>query len=238
MSRRIRSLVVAWGAAALAVGVLSGCASGQGGASSAPPATQTGDTVDVGAAWLDGGAMVGVLVAGSSTCKPFAEEVAYDDGVLTVSVMEPDGACTRDYVLRGLAVPLPEGVDPAEDLTIEVRGSGYVGRTDLPGAPGLTPGTGLDGGQPSAGWAGPGTFALLTWGSSSCPPQVESAAVSAPGEISVAFVAPAPDQICTADMAARVTVVEVPDVPAGLAYEAALSGDSYDGIRIPIAGQP
>lgn len=235
MSRRSRSLLAFLGGAALVAGVLTGCASG---GSSEPTSTPSGpERTEIAAAWLDGGAMVGLLLEGSSACRPFADDVTAEDGVLRVSLMEPEGACTRDLVPQGVAVAVPAGVDSAQDLRVEVAGPGYTAETELPGVAGLTPGGGLEGGQPSAGWAGADVFALLTWGSSSCPPQVESAAASGPGEILVTFVAPAADQICTADMAPRVTAVEVPGVPAGVAYEAVLSGDSFD-TRIPVAGQP
>jgi hypothetical protein len=225
----------------LAAGALTGCASGQSGATPSAPTGTTEtpvETVDVSAAWLDGGAMIAVILQGGSNCRPFADEVAYDDGVLEVSMMDADGACTHDSVPRGLAVALPEGVDAAQDLRVQVRGAGYRGETDLPGAEGLTPGGGLEGGRPSAGWAGPDTFALLTWGSSSCQPQVESAAPAADGEIAVTFVTPPADQVCTADMAPRVTVVQAPGVTAGSAYEAVLAGATFDGVRVAIAGRP
>jgi hypothetical protein len=239
MSRRIHSLLAVLGGSLLVAGMLSGCASGEAGGVPTPPATPGNDgTAEIAAAWLDGGAMVGVLLEGSSTCRPFADDVTYDDGVLRVSIMEPEGVCAHDLVPQGLAVALPAGVDAAQDLRVEVVGTEFRGETDLAGVAGLTPGTGIDGSQPSAGWAGPDVFALLTWGSSSCQPQVETAAVGAAGEISVTFVTPPGDRVCTFDMAPRVTAVEVPGVPAGAAYEAVLSGDAYDGARVPIAGQP
>lgn len=240
MSRLARSLLAAFGGAVLVVGGLAGCATGPTGSTPASP-SPTGSTdqaTEIAAAWLDGGAMVGVLLEGSSSCRPFADDVAYDDGVLRISLMEPEQACTHDLVSQGLAVALPAGVDPAQDLSVEVDGAGFRGAVDVPGVAGLTPGTGLEGGLPSAGWAGPDVFALLTWGSSSCVPLVDTAAVSAPGQIAVTFVTPPADQVCTADMAPRVTAVEVPGVPAGVAYEAVLSGATYDGSRVPIAGQP
>lgn len=237
MSRRTRSLLALLGGAALVAGVLTGCASG-GSSTPTPAPTSTGaEQTEIAAAWLDGGAMVGLLLESSSTCRPFADDVTVEDGVLHVSIMEPEDACTRDRTPQGVVVGVPAGVDSAQDLRVEVEGPGFSGEVDLPGVAGLTPGGGIDTAQPSAGWAGSDVFALLTWGSSSCPPEVESAVASGAGEIVVTFVAPAADQICTADMAPRVTAVEVPGVPAGVVYEAVLSGGSLDA-RIPIAGQP
>jgi hypothetical protein len=231
MSARSRSLALLGGGLALAAALLAGCATGgpAGPLTPAPPSTG-GEEVEVSAAWLDGGTMIAVLVAGSSTCLPYADDVTYDAGVLAVSLAEPDRPCTKDLVLRG--------VDAAAALRVEVTGPGYSGVADLPGAPGLTPGTGLEGGQPSAGWADAQTLALLTWGSSSCPPELSDAVVSAPGEVTLTFAAPEPDRICTADMAPRVTVVPVSGAAPGTAYQAVLVSEGSEPARIPIAGTP
>lgn len=233
MSRRL-TLAALTGVALLLAGCASGAPSTTGSATPEPSATTV--TTEVAAAWLDGGAQIAVLVPGSSTCLPMAEEATYEAGVLSVSLVDPaDTACTRDLVLRGIAVAAPAGVDPAQALTVEVAGSGYTGSVELPGVAGMTPTDGLMDGLPSAGWTTQaGSFALLTWGSSSCRPQLQDASVTAPGEISVTFATPPADQVCTADMAPRVTVVDVPDVEPGVAYTAVLSGDG--STAVPIAG--
>lgn len=238
MSRRARSIVAVVSSTLLAAGLLAGCASG-GGAASSSPSDGTTEPAAMSAAWLDGGSMIALVIPGSSTCVPSADEVEVADGVLSVTLVEPaaDTACTRDLVPRGIPVQLPAGIDPAEDLEIVARGEGFAAETVLAGVEGLEPGTGLDGGMPSAGWAGPGTFALLTWGSSGCPPELDDAAVSE-GEIAVTFATPPADRACTLDMAARVTIVEVADAVAGESYDALLSGDVFDGVRVPIAGTP
>lgn len=241
MSLRSRPLLSILGVALLAAGALTGCASGQAGPTPTGGATGSEtpvEIIDVSAAWLDGGAMIGVILERSSSCRPFPDAVTHEEGVLRVSLMESGSACTTDLTPPGVAVTLPKGVDSAEDLRVEVRGAGYEGVAELPGVPDLVPGGGLEGGRPSAGWADAGTFALLTWGSSSCVPQVASAAVTGAEELVVTFVTPPADQVCTADMAPRVTVVEVPGATAGSTYEAVLAGDSFDGIRLPIAGTP
>ncbi len=234
----VRSRVIAlFGGALIVAAALTGCAGGAAGPFPPAPTATEEAPVEAAAAWLDGGGMIGLLLPGSSSCIPYADDVAYADGVLSVSVSEPDGACTRDLVLRGVPVPVPAGADTAADLRIAVSGPGYTAETDLPGVAGLVPGTGLEGGEPSAGWAASDAFVLLTWGSSSCPPQIDEARVTAAGAVTVTLVAPAPDQICTADMAPRVTPVAVSGAEPGTAYEAVIVGADGDA-RIPIAGTP
>jgi hypothetical protein len=248
MSRRSSSLSVLAGAVLLAVGVLTGCATGAGPAGSASPGeTPRGESatpspaadVDVEAAWLEDGRVIGLILAGSSTCLPMAQEATYDAGVLTVSLMEPSAgtACTRDLVLRGIPVGVPDDVDPTQDLQIEVTGAGYRGETELDGVAGLDP-AGAEEFLPSAGWADDDLLALLTYGSSSCRPEVQSATVSG-SEIAVTFVTPPADQVCTADMAPRVTVVQLNgDLDDDVSYEAVLSGEGFDATRIPVPGAP
>jgi hypothetical protein len=242
MSRRTLSSLAGLGALLLAAGALAGCATGgPAPAITLDPSETAAEEVAVDAAWLDGGASVAVLLEGSSTCVPMADDVRYADGVLSVSMLEPssDTACTRDLVLRGVPVALPADVDPTQDLRIDVVGDGYTGTTDLAGAEGATPGAGAEEGTPSAGWASAaGTFALLTYGSSSCRPQVQDAAVAAPGQIAVTFATPPADQVCTADYAPRVTVVTVADVETGTAYSASLTGEGFEATPVVIAGVP
>ncbi|MGP3533310.1 hypothetical protein ACTU3I_00825 [Microbacterium sp. RD1] len=239
MPTRYGSVLAVLGGTLVTAALLAGCATGGPAGPVTPPpdgGSESPAEVEVSAAWLDGGSMVAVLLEGSSTCVPLVDASEYEEGVLAVSLIEPDGPCTRDLVLRGVPVPLPAGVDPADALQVEVTGEGYAGTAELAGVPGLTPGGGLEGGQPSAGWATPDSFALLTWGSSSCPPQLADAVVAAPGQIAATFADPPADRACTADFGPRVTVVTVAE--AGAAYEAVLSGDGLESVRIPIAGTP
>ncbi|GAA2076491.1 hypothetical protein [Microbacterium hatanonis] len=244
---RTTSILAAAASLLLLAGGLAACAtpSAPGSSSGTPAASPSDDAsapadADIDAAWLGGGTMIAVLTRGSSTCVPVASDVAYADGVLTVELADPpaDQACTRDYVLRAFAVVVPEGVDPAEDLEIAVSGTEASGSTELAGVAGLVPSDGLeDGGVPTAGWSSAdGVFALLTWGSSGCPPVVQDALVSAPGEITVTLAESPADRICTSDFAPRVTLGEVPGIESDTAYELVLQGDGLEGTRIPVAG--
>ena len=232
--------------------VLSGCATpaGSGGAASTAPSASgsasesaspgasggAAGTDDVEAAWLDGGRGVGLVTYGSSSCLPVIGEPTYADGVLTVDISDPEGeACTRDLVPRGSYVGLPEGVDPTRELEIVVTGT-YADDTDLDGLEGeiAVP----EEFAPSAGWADDDMMLILSWGSSTCPPVLESAE-AAGTEVQVRFAEPVADQVCTADMAPRVTVVAVTGaVDDDAAVTAVLSGGEFADIRLPVLGTP
>lgn len=232
-------LLMSAGLAACATPTAPGASSGTPAASPSSETSAPADA-DIDAAWLGGGTMIAVLTRGSSTCVPVPSDVGYADGVLSVELSDPQAgqACTRDLVLRAFAVVAPEGVDPAADLEIVVSGPQASGSVELAGVAGLVPSDGLqDGGVPTAGWStAEGVFALLTWGSSGCPPVVQDALVSAPGEITVTLAESPADRICTSDFAPRVTLGEVPGIESGTAYELVLQGDGLEGTRIPVAG--
>lgn len=241
MPIRSRSLVAGIGLALLAAGLLTACAppAGSGGTPSSSATTKGDDSSEqeVGAAWLDGGRMVGIVTQGSSTCVPVAEEATYDDGVMTVTLVDAEGdtACTSDLVPRVSLVATPGGVDPVEGVEIEVTGDGWHGDTDLEGVPGLAPGGETDY-LPSAGWTDvDGQFVILSWGSSSCAPAIENTEATSATEVTVTFVTPPADQVCTMDMAPRGVVTAV----NGLEDEdaeifAILTGAEFDNVRIPI----
>jgi len=242
MSVRSRSLIAGIGLALLTAGLLTACATPAGsGGTPTPAGSATGDDSgneqEVGAAWLDGGRMVGIVTQGSSTCVPTAEEATYEDGVMKVTLVEPAGdtACTRDLVPRVSLVGTPEGVDPAEGVEIEVSGDGWHGDTELEGVPGLALGGETDY-LPSAGWTDvDGQFVILSWGSSSCAPAVENTEVTSATEITVTFVTPPADQVCTMDMAPRGVVAAVTGVEdEDEEIFAILTGAEFDNVRVPI----
>lgn len=234
-SRRVLAAALALGLAALG---LAACATPAPGVS--PTTAASVPAGEIGAAWLDDGRAVGVVTWGSSSCVPFAGEPMYDatTSTVTVELTDPEGAaCTRDYVPRGSLVSLPAGVDPAEDLAVVVTGT-YAGSTSLTGDAALT---GQPGGMteylPSAGWYDHGGFLILTWGSSSCVPQLEGAEATGPDQVTATFVTPPADQVCTADMGPRVTVAEVTDVPEGADVTLLLAGGEFADVEVPIAGK-
>jgi hypothetical protein len=232
--RRVLAVAAALSLAAL----LGACASPTPGSTSGPAATTSptaGGEAELAAAWLDDGRGVGVVSWGSSTCIPIAGEPTYADGVVTVELSDVEGqACTRDYVPRGTFITLPAGVDPSHDLEIAVTGT-YAGNVVLPGDTTLTadPATEY---LPSAGWFGKVDFLLLSWGSSTCIPQLEKAEATGEGEVTATFVTPPANQVCTADMAPRVTVGSVADLEGDAGTELLLVGGGFDNVRVPIAG--
>ena len=234
----IRSASAALGAVAL-LALLAGCASTAGSdATPLPEPSGTDAEIEVDAAWLDGGRMIGLVTVGSSTCAPIAEEAVLNDGVIEVTLTDPpaDTACTRDMVPRATIVGVPEGVDPTQDVNIWVTGDGYYGETELDGAAGLVAGGETDY-LPSAGWTDvDGQFLVLTWGSSGCPPVLEDASATGAAEVTVTFATPPADQVCTMDMAPRVTVVWVDGPEDDDDVSAILTGGEFDNVRIPIVG--
>lgn len=204
------------------VAVLSACATPAGsgtpvptsssGASVAPDGAVEPSDVELDAAWLDGGRMIGVVTQGSSSCVPSAGDVTFADGVLAVEFVDgtDDQVCTADMAPRVTPVTVPGGVDPSADLEIHLSGDGYTGDTDLDGVPGLVAGSETDF-TPTAGWLdADGQFVVLTWGSSSCPPVLQDVAATGASEVTVTFQTPdAEGQVCTMDMAPRALVVPV-----------------------------
>lgn len=222
MKRRILASVVLGAAAALS---LTGCLSG----SDAPAGQET----DVEAAWLDDGRIIAVVTSGSSTCVPTAESAEINsDGALAVELVEPDAdtACTRDLVPRATLVTVPNGVDPSQDLEIWVTSeAGYYGDVTLAGASGLAGPGGETDYEPTAGWTQQqGQFVILTWGSSSCVPVVETSEVTGEAEVTVTFQDPPADQVCTADMAPRTNFAFADGLSGVEDVQLVLTGDSFD----------
>ncbi len=232
-------------AALVFAALLGGCATNPGTATPTPvdqasesPSNGSGSDLDVEAAWLDGGRMVGIVTQGSSTCVPTADDVELADGVLTVTLVEPDDQpCTRDLVPRVTLVGLPEPVDPSAGLRIVVKGDGFEEDTDLDGVDLPTP-EGPTDYLPTAGWTDEdGRFVILTWGSSTCVPVIEDVAATGEAEVTVTFQEPPADQVCTMDIAPRGSVTQVEGLDEDADVELVLTGGAeFDNIRIPIVG--
>lgn len=240
-----RRLLPALATVALAALALTGCATGSGQQAGSEPSepgtpaqTAPGGDFDVDAAWLAGGSMIAVVTYGSSTptCQPRLDDAVLDDGVLVVSLLEPEeSACDGDLVPRSLLVEAPAGIDPATGLDVQVTMGEAFAETSLLGYQAGE----VDEYQPSAGWAGDEHIAILTWGSSSCAPTIESTTVVSPTEVTVTFTTPAADQVCTMDMAPRVVIATLDsevsrDATLTLGGVGAAPGDGSVGAPIPI----
>ncbi|MDT0116911.1 hypothetical protein Q9R20_07890 [Microbacterium sp. PRF11] len=239
MSRRRLTVLGLLGAGLIAAGALAGCASGASSSpdpsTPVPDATDTAPTSEVGAAWLDAGRAIAVVTYGSSTCVPVvAGELRAADGTLTVDLADPQtDVCSRDMAPRATFVPLPAGVDASQALEVTVTGAaeGQARLAGLAGAPATS-----DDMAPSAGWAGASTVAIVTYGSSSCVPRVESATVDGT-RIAVRFAAPPADQVCTMDYAPRVTLADVDgEVAEGEATVTLSGGGVADAGPVPVLG--
>lgn len=236
-----RTLVAGSAALAALALLLAGCASSPAANTTPEPATPSATAEpdpDLGAAWLDEGRMIGLVTLGSSTCIPQADEAKLSGDTLEVTLVEPDATkpCTMDLVPRVTLVGVPQGVDPAKDLTVSVTGDKYSGEVVLAGVEGLDP-KGETNYDPSAGWAStPGQFVILTWGSSGCPPVIQDVAATGAAQVTVTYQEPPADQVCTMDMAPRAAVAAVNDLEKGSDVELVLKGDQFDGVTVPIYG--
>lgn len=246
MSSSLRLAVSASALLASALLVV-GCASTPGSTpdSSVPPTSGTDDTSapstapdagtgiddDIEAAWLDDGRMFAVMTWGSSTCVPTPTDVTADGQTVTVMLSEGDAnqACTADFAPRASIAALPEGVDPTQDVELIVTLGSITDDVDLDGNAALTgiPGESTDF-APSAGWFDDSALVLLTWGSSSCPPVIDSVEASGAAG-TVTFVTE--DRACTMDMAPRGTLIDFGDQlddDADDAFVLTLVGDNLD----------
>ena len=237
-----RQALTALGAGAALLLALVGCTAtpaADGGTSSSPPSGEVVEA-EVDATWLDDGRMIGIITYGSSTCVPVVEDAGLqDNGTFAVILAEPDteAVCTRDMVPRVTLVSALPGMLPTEDLEITVAGDGYSGDTELDAAPGLDPSNTASEFAPSAGWIDvDDSFVILTWGSSTCLPVVESTAATAAAEVTVTFVDPPADQICTMDMAPRALITTVTGLSEDEGVTAILVGAEFGGARVPIYG--
>lgn len=234
------TLVAALAASAL---LLSGCtdADPQPPQSTPAPTTTQGPVApqaSLAAAWLDDGRAFALVTYGSSSCVPVVSDVGADGQNVTVTLTEEEAeACTDDYVPRAALVGLPEGVDPTRDVDVTVRdeSGGTESRVELDGDDDLS-GAGLSDFQASAGWFSDRGIVLLTWGSGSCVPVVESVDERA-DSATVTFVESPADRVCTADMRARTTVLELSAEPDDDDdFTLILAGDGFEDHRVGVIG--
>jgi hypothetical protein len=192
--------------------------------------------MEVDAAWLDNGRMIGLVTEGSSTCIPVAGEASLNDDIIEIPLEDTpaDTACTADMVARATPVQLPEDVDPTQSYQLHVTGDGVEGKGELDGVEGLDP-TGETDYLPTAGWSDDdGQFVILSWGSSTCVPVIAEVAATSDTEVTVTFADPDADQVCTMDMVARAAVAQVDGIDDDGETFAILTGGEFDNIRIPI----
>lgn len=217
MTSVLRPLASVIGVAAAAL-LIAGCTAGPGAqtptSSPAPSAGDVDDRNDVEGALLDNGRMFAVITVGSSTCVPQVDEVTAQGQTVTVTLVDPEGdspkPCTKDLAPRASLGELPEGVDPKTDITLNVTYGDIVDDVDLDGDPAATgtPGTSTEY-LPSAGWFDDGGLVLLTWGSSTCLPVIES--LEGSGNAGTATFVTDDTQVCTMDMVPRATMLSFGD---------------------------
>ena len=245
MTSTFRLTLSASGVLAAAL-LVAGCASSPGAPTSTSepepdqtsaataPAPSTDD--DFEAAWLDNGRMFAVVTLGSSSCVPTVEAATAEGQNVTVELNEGDlnQACTDDLVPRASLGMLPEGVDPTKDVELIVTLGDITDDIDLDGNTALTKSAGTETDSlPSAGWFDDDGIVLLTWGSSSCPPVIDS--VQASGRTATVTFVESADRVCTMDMAARTTIITFADEDdlEDDAFELPRVGDNLDA-AIPV----
>ncbi|MBO0981530.1 hypothetical protein [Microbacterium sp. SD291] len=199
--------------------------------SDAPTSDGDDDAQDIEGALLEDGRMFAVVTWGSSTCVPQLEEASAEGQTVRVSVVDPEGqdVCTMDLAPRASIGALPEGVDPTKEITLQVKYGDISDDVDLDGDAAFagTPGSSTDY-APSAGWIGDGTLVLLTWGSSGCPPVIES--VDGAGNAGTVTFVTDETRMCTMDMAPRATVIAFGDDQVeDDDFTLTLVGDGLDG---------
>jgi hypothetical protein len=161
---------------------------------------------------LDDGRLFAVVTWGSSSCIPVVDEVAGEGQTVRVTLADAatDQVCTADYAPRASVGALPEGVDPTREVTLQVTYGDDSDDVDLDGD---AANTGVPGSPteylPSAGWVDDGMLVLLTWGSSGCPPIVES--VEGSGNAGTVTFTTDDERMCTMDMAPRATLLSFED---------------------------
>lgn len=230
-------LVTATLSALAAALLLAGCTIGPGAGagqttsdpSSGPNTSDEGDEME--GTILDEGRSFAVVTWGSSTCIPQVDEVSADGQTVTVTLVDSDAdeVCTADMTQRASLGTLPEGVDPTQDVTLDVTYGELQDDVDLSGDAAFTgtPGSPTEY-TPSAGWFDDSSLVLLTWGSSGCPPVVDT--VEGSGNTGTVTFATDPERMCTMDMAPRATILAFDDDAIDDDdFTLTLVGDSLDG---------
>lgn len=232
--RKLKAAIVATAVLGLAF-TLGACATPPAGTpdestAQTPPPIEV-DEARLGAAWLDGGRLIGLVTYGSSTCVPVADTATLDGDTITVEFVEDaaEQACTADLAPRATVFEVPEGLDVTTDVKIVAVGIG--GEASLAGL--REKPVDAPEGAPSAGWYDDeGGFVILTWGSSTCRPVVESVEATGDADVAVIFATPAEGQACTRDMVPRATMAFVDGLTSQVDVTLLLSGGDISGTTV------
>ncbi|MFE6735377.1 hypothetical protein [Microbacterium sp. NPDC057650] len=231
-STRILHTTTALAAGVLLMAGMAGCAQSPAGTSTSAPAptSTSGSSPDAGGvevAWLDEGRSFAVVTYGSSTCVPQMQSVSSDGQTVEVTLADADqeAACTADFAPRASLSVMPVEVDVTKDVEVKVVYGDLTDDAELDALPAEP--VGATSMKPSAGWFDDSGIALLTWGSSTCPPVV-SGVEQADAGATVTF--GETDRVCTMDMAPRVTLIGLEQpVDDDLAFTLTLTGGNLSG---------
>lgn len=225
--------VVAALSALAAALLIAGCTATPGAvtptSTSSPSGNDADDFDDIEGTLLDDGRMFAVVTWGSSTCVPQVDTVTGNGQTVAVTLVDVDAdePCTADMAPRASIGALPEGVDPTQDITLQVTFGDASDDVEISGSPVTgVPGESTDF-LPSAGWIDDGTLVLLTWGSSGCPPVLGE--LEASGNTGTATFVTEEDKACTMDMAPRATLLSFGDDVVDDDFTLTLVGGGLDG---------
>lgn len=186
----------------------------------------TADHYDV--AWLDDGRAIGVVTWGSSTptCQPQLQDATAVGQKITITLAEhPDAVkgCNGDLSAQAEMIPVPEGIDVTKDVEVEIAWGEVTDTASLAALDAAPQGDVQQ--EPSAGWFGDDGILLLTWGSSSCKPQVDDVEMTDAGAAVELVLS---SDMCTMDMAPRVTTILLPETAVRDGFELAVVGPYLD----------
>lgn len=185
-----------------------------------PPSLENASVV-----WLDGGNSLGVVTwgSGSRSCYPVVQDLTVANQDITVTLTGPtvNGVCTEDLREQLILVGLPEGVDSKAAATVTLTTTEETQKIAL--APRPADAATTPAGELSATLTPLGVV-LITYGSSSCPPVVDTI-----DGTTITF--RTIDQACTMDYSPRATPLRID----GAAVGSQLSLVNLDGSADPVS---
>lgn len=211
---KIRSVLLFTALSALA---LTGCAAAAtSGSNSAPPPAAPDAATN--AAWLDATQIVlDVRVHG---CAPVIDGIGVGEQSIDVQLMaNPAASCPAEEQRHGILVSVPAGIDTRESVVLNISGPEGDASVTLAGrADGeVVPADRIDT-PPAVAWLGGSSFAFLTWGSSSCAPTFGTVEKTGDATATVSLENETKSDMCTADYAPSIVIVDAPDLPADTVF--------------------
>ena len=236
MAKKFGKLVALASVASLLALSLSACSNGSVTPSPTDGNSEPGESFELEAAWLAGGNVIALVTWGSSNCIPTpsaVNAVGVNEMSIALEPVPADRPCTRDYMPQVNVIDVPTDLDRQDPVTVKVKYLDAESTAQLAALDDYVPNEGIEF-ENSAGWASEDAAVLVTYGSSSCQPVIESVGRDADGNVSLKFVDGDPNQPCTSDLAPRFTYIG--GIPAGETTGVSLliNGDNFENVTVPI----